>query len=61
MSDAIVNLDFQDPITKEHSPKVIMELISNCQKFMTANPQNPLCTSLKMLVIAAQYIGFKNT
>uniref|UniRef100_A0A182JUE4 Uncharacterized protein n=1 Tax=Anopheles christyi TaxID=43041 RepID=A0A182JUE4_9DIPT len=61
LSDAIVNLDFQDPITKEHSPKVIMELISNCQKFMTANPQNPLCTSLKMLVIAAQYIGFKNT
>ncbi|XP_041776245.1 enhancer of mRNA-decapping protein 4 homolog isoform X3 [Anopheles merus] len=61
LSDAIVNLDFQDPITKEHSPKVIMELISNCQKFMAANPQNPLCTSLKMLVIAAQYIGFKNT
>uniref|UniRef100_A0A182P8K7 Uncharacterized protein n=1 Tax=Anopheles epiroticus TaxID=199890 RepID=A0A182P8K7_9DIPT len=61
LSDAIVNLDFQDPITKEHSPKVIKELVSNCHKFMAADPQNPLCTSLKMLVIAVQYMGFKNT
>ncbi|XP_035905258.1 enhancer of mRNA-decapping protein 4 homolog isoform X3 [Anopheles stephensi] len=60
LSDAIVSLDPQDPVTKEHSPKVMLELINNCQKFMTDNPSNPLCTSLKMLVIAAQYMGFKN-
>ncbi|XP_053664304.1 enhancer of mRNA-decapping protein 4 homolog [Anopheles marshallii] len=60
LSDAIVSLDFQDPITKEHSPKVILELINNCQKFMTDNPSNPLCTGIKMLVIAAQYMGYKN-
>uniref|UniRef100_A0A182NTU0 Uncharacterized protein n=1 Tax=Anopheles dirus TaxID=7168 RepID=A0A182NTU0_9DIPT len=60
LSDAIVNLDIQDPITKEHSPKVMLELINNCQSFMAANPSSSLCTSLKMLVIAAQYMGFKN-
>uniref|UniRef100_A0A182RMB1 Uncharacterized protein n=1 Tax=Anopheles funestus TaxID=62324 RepID=A0A182RMB1_ANOFN len=60
LSDAIVSLNFQDPITKEHSPKVIMELINNCQKFMSDNPSNPLCTGIKMLVIAAQYMGYKN-
>uniref|UniRef100_A0A182QTQ4 Uncharacterized protein n=1 Tax=Anopheles farauti TaxID=69004 RepID=A0A182QTQ4_9DIPT len=60
LSDAIINLDFEDPITKEHSPKVMLELINNCQTFMAANPSSPLCTSLKMLIIAAQYMGFKN-
>ncbi|XP_050076513.1 enhancer of mRNA-decapping protein 4 homolog [Anopheles maculipalpis] len=60
LSDAIVSLDPMDPVTKEHSPKVMLELIKNCQKFMSDNPSNPLCTSLKMLVIAAQYMGFKN-
>ncbi|XP_053673254.1 enhancer of mRNA-decapping protein 4 homolog [Anopheles nili] len=60
LSDAIVSLDFKDPITKEHSPKVIMELITNCQTFLTTNPSSPLCTNLKMVVIAAQYMGFQS-
>uniref|UniRef100_A0A182MCF8 Uncharacterized protein n=1 Tax=Anopheles culicifacies TaxID=139723 RepID=A0A182MCF8_9DIPT len=60
LSHAIVSLDIHDPITKEHSPKVIMELINNCQKFMADNPSNSLCTGIKVLVMAAHYMGFKN-
>uniref|UniRef100_A0A182W6L3 Uncharacterized protein n=1 Tax=Anopheles minimus TaxID=112268 RepID=A0A182W6L3_9DIPT len=60
LSHAIVSLDIHDPITREHSPKVIMELINNCQKFMADNPSNSLCTGIKVLVMAAQYMGFKN-
>ncbi|XP_050101628.1 enhancer of mRNA-decapping protein 4 homolog isoform X2 [Anopheles aquasalis] len=59
LSDAIVSLNFQDPITKEHSPKVMVELINNSLAFMEANPSNLLCTSLKMLVNAVQFMGFK--
>ncbi|XP_052864173.1 enhancer of mRNA-decapping protein 4 homolog [Anopheles cruzii] len=59
LSDAIVSLDFQDPVTKEHSPKVMLELINNSQAFMSANPSSSLCTSLKMLVSAVQFMGYK--
>uniref|UniRef100_A0AAG5DAX7 Enhancer of mRNA-decapping protein 4 WD40 repeat region domain-containing protein n=1 Tax=Anopheles atroparvus TaxID=41427 RepID=A0AAG5DAX7_ANOAO len=59
LSDAIVNLDFHDPVTKEHSPKVMLELLTNCQAFMAANPTSSLCTSLKMVIIAIQYMGVK--
>ncbi|KFB36315.1 hypothetical protein ZHAS_00003438 [Anopheles sinensis] len=59
LSDAIVCLDLDDPVTQEHSPRVMQELIANCQAFMTANPLNPLSSNLKMLVIAAKFMSVK--
>ncbi|XP_053691608.1 enhancer of mRNA-decapping protein 4 homolog isoform X2 [Sabethes cyaneus] len=59
LSDAIVNLNFQDPITKEHTPKVMRELTQNCQNYLTANPSTPLATNIKMLMIAIQGLGYK--
>ncbi|XP_058447810.1 enhancer of mRNA-decapping protein 4 homolog isoform X2 [Malaya genurostris] len=59
LSDSIVSLNFMDPITKEHAPKVMRELNQNCQTYLTANPGNPLATSMKMLLIAIQGLGFK--
>ncbi|XP_058126556.1 enhancer of mRNA-decapping protein 4 homolog isoform X1 [Anopheles ziemanni] len=57
LDDAIVSLNLDDPVTQEHSPKVMQELIANCQTFITANPLNPLCGKLKMLMFAAKYIS----
>lgn len=59
LSDSIVNLNFQDPITKEHTPKVMRELTQNCQNYLSANPSTPLATSIKMLMIAIQGLGYK--
>lgn len=60
LSDSIVSLNFRDPITKEHAPKVMKELNQNCQNFLTANPTNALITNIKMLMIAIQGLGFKH-
>ncbi|XP_019559738.3 enhancer of mRNA-decapping protein 4 homolog isoform X1 [Aedes albopictus] len=54
LSDSIVSLNFSDPITKEHAPKVMRELTQNCQTFLSSNPGHPLATSIKMLMIATQ-------
>lgn len=59
LSDAIVSLNFSDPITKEHAPKVLRELTQNCQSYLSANPSSPLGTSIKMLMIAIPALGFK--
>ncbi|XP_058818237.1 enhancer of mRNA-decapping protein 4 homolog isoform X2 [Topomyia yanbarensis] len=60
LSDSIVSLNFMDPITKEHAPKVMRELNQNCQNYLSANPGNSLATSMKMLLIAIQGLGFKS-
>jgi enhancer of mRNA-decapping protein 4 len=60
LSDAILSLQLTDPITKEHSPKVLRELNLNCQNFITGHPTHPLYMSVKMLMVAIQGLGFKH-
>lgn len=57
LTDAIINLDMQDPITKEHAPKVLRELLMNCQNFLVATPQSSLSTGVRMLIMAVQGFG----
>ncbi|EAT38138.1 AAEL009934-PA [Aedes aegypti] len=59
LSDSIVSLNFSDPITKEHAPKVMRELTQNCQTYLSSNPGHPLATSIKMLMIAIQGLVYK--
>ncbi|XP_062546846.1 enhancer of mRNA-decapping protein 4 homolog isoform X2 [Armigeres subalbatus] len=59
LSDSIVILDFSDPITKEHAPKVLRELTQNCQNYLSSNPGHPLATSVKMLMIAIKGLAYK--
>ncbi|XP_055296288.1 enhancer of mRNA-decapping protein 4 homolog isoform X3 [Sitodiplosis mosellana] len=57
LSDAIINLNMRDPITKEHAPKVLKELLLNCQNFVSANPHSSLSTGVRMLIMAVQGFG----
>lgn len=57
LSDAIINLNMRDPITKEHAPKVLKELLLNCQNYLSANPTSPLSTGVRMLIMAVQGFG----
>lgn len=57
LSDAIINLNMRDPITKEHAPKVLKELLLNCQNFVSANAHSPLSSSVRMLIMAVQGFG----
>lgn len=59
LSDAIVNLDLKESITKQYAPAMMRELMQNCQAFLSANPGNSLGTSVRMLMIAIQGLGFK--
>lgn len=57
LSDAIIHLNMRDPITKEHAPKVLIELSKNCQAFVSQNPQNSLCSGVRMLIMAVQGVS----
>ncbi|GAB0093302.1 Enhancer of mRNA-decapping protein 4 homolog [Sergentomyia squamirostris] len=59
LSEAVMNLNLKDVITKEHSPSVMKELHQNCQSYISANPNSHLCGSLRMLLMAMQGLGFK--
>lgn len=57
LSDAIINLNMRDPITREHAPKVLIELANNCHSFVAQNPQSPLCSGVRMLTMAVQGVN----
>lgn len=58
LSDAIVSLDINDETTKEHAPKITLELYQNCQNFISSNPNNYLVGSVKMLMMAVAGLKF---
>lgn len=57
LSDAIINLNMRDPITREHAPKVLIELANNCQTFVGQNPHSSLCSGVRMLIMAVQGVN----
>lgn len=57
LSDAIINMNMRDPITKEHAPKVLKELLINCQNYVSANPHSMISTGVRMLIMAVQGFG----
>ncbi|XP_059609368.1 enhancer of mRNA-decapping protein 4 homolog [Phlebotomus argentipes] len=59
LSEAVMNLNIKDSITKEHAPSVMKELYQKCQSFIAANPQSHICGGLRMLLMAIQGLGFK--
>lgn len=59
LTESIINLRWNDPITKEHAPKVMRELTQNCQNFLAANPTSSLATGLRMLLMGIQALGLK--
>lgn len=57
LSDAIVNLNLRDSITKEHAPKVLKELLLNCQNYIASNQHGALSSNVRMLMMAVQGFG----
>lgn len=57
LTDSIINLNMRDPITKEHAPKVLKELSTNCQNYVQANPHASLSSSVRMLIMVVQSLG----
>lgn len=60
LSDAIINLKMRDAITKEHAPKVLKELLLNCQNYVSQNQQSPLSSGVRMLMMAVQGVGINS-
>lgn len=58
LTDSIINLNMRDPITKEHAPKVLKELSTNCQNYVQSNPHASLSSSVRMLILGVQNLGF---
>lgn len=54
--EAILSLNMQDSVTREHAPKIMRDLYQHFQAFIMANPQNPLNSSIRMIMLAAQTI-----
>jgi enhancer of mRNA-decapping protein 4 len=46
-----------DPITKEHAPKILRELYNTFQNYISTHPNNQLNSSMKMIMLAAQSIA----
>lgn len=57
LSEAIFNLNMRDPITKEHAPNVLKELLINCQNYVQTNPHNSLSSGVRMLIMGVQGFG----
>ncbi|XP_055378582.1 enhancer of mRNA-decapping protein 4 homolog [Condylostylus longicornis] len=59
LAEAILNLNLSDPITKEHAPKVMKELYRNCQNYLSTNSKSPLCSNVRMIMMAVLGMGYK--
>ena len=59
LTEAILSLDLRDSTTKEHAPKVLRELLQNCQNYILANPKSSISSSVRMVMMATQGLGFK--
>lgn len=60
LSEAILNLNFMDSITKVHGPKIMRDTYQKCQEFLVKHPTSTLCSGVKMLIMALQGMGFKS-
>jgi enhancer of mRNA-decapping protein 4 len=54
IEEALVNLDIGSPVTREHMPGVINQLIIKIQSFINAHPNDKATKSMRMLMMASQ-------
>lgn len=61
LEDAVFNLDATNPLTREHTPQVISQLIAKIHAHTNAHPTEKLARPLKMLAMASQTLLQKTT
>lgn len=54
LEEAVMNLDVNNPTTREHMPIVLNNLRLQLQRFINNNPNHKLTRSMKVLVMASQ-------
>lgn len=54
LEEAILNLDPNDPVTREHMGTVLMTLQTQLATFVAANPSHSSIRRMKMLAMAAR-------
>jgi hypothetical protein len=54
IEEAVMNLDLNNLLTREHTPGVIGQLIVKLQQFIQANPNDKINKQLRMLIMASQ-------
>jgi enhancer of mRNA-decapping protein 4 len=54
IEEALVNLDISSPVTREHMPGVINQLITKIQAFINTHPNDKVAKSMRMLMMASQ-------
>lgn len=59
LEEAIVNLDLDNPLSREHTPSVITQLIMKLQAFIQNNPTSKHIRQLKVLLMCSE--GFLNS
>lgn len=54
LNDAVLALNMNDPITKEHAPKILRELLNTVQSYVQSHPNSPYNSNMRMMMMAAQ-------
>lgn len=54
LAEALLALNVQDSIIREHAPKVLQELIRNCQIFLVNYPKSLQYSNVRMLMRAVE-------
>lgn len=56
LKEAVVNLDFKDPVTVSHAPSVIETLCQKLQLFIQLHPSGKVTSNMKVLLMAAKSV-----
>jgi len=54
LEEALMNLDTNNPVTREHLPTVLNNLQRQLQTYISNNPNNRITRSMKLLLLASQ-------
>lgn len=54
LGEAVMYLDSENPLTKEHMPIVLKELQRQLSTFLTHNPTNQTARQLRLLLLATE-------
>ena len=56
LAEALVNLDLNIPLTIEHSPTVINQLVNKLQQFIQLHPSDKVTSQMRMLIMAGKSV-----
>lgn len=61
LEEAVFNLDSNNPLTREHTPQVLSQLIAKIGQYLQTHPTDKLAKPLRMLSLASESLLQKTT